>query len=173
MPTSAHASRRREAAPSPTEGPPPHRLLKGRLRFPPCALQGARFSPQRPLPITHVPTLKPPRAPRPAPPCPALHSCPGPRDTRPTCPQVTPHLPEQPLFSVPRPSLKGGCPSCLVLEFSPLSTYPPGGPPPSSLTSSVYLWGHLSPEHLIHTHIQPVATGFRAASQMLQTPCLR
>ena len=65
---------------------------------------------------------------------------------------MTPHLPGQPLSSVPRPSLKGGCPSCPVLEFSPLSTYPPGGAPPSSLTPSVHLWGHLSPEHLTPTY---------------------
>lgn len=96
---------------APRRGPPPHRLLKGRLRFPLGTLQGAQISPQRPLPVTRVRTLKPPRAPRPAPPCPVqtvpklraqfcrptgapqapctrpqppphLHSCPGPGDTR-------------------------------------------------------------------------------------------
>lgn len=165
---SAHASRRREAAPGPTEGtpPPPHCLLKGLLCFPPCTLQGAQFSPQRPLPVTRVHTLKPPRAPRPTPPCPAqmvlklraqsrrpagsLHPpsaatpppCrPGPRGCQ-AGPQVTsrdtavtPHHPGQPPFCVPCPSLKGGCPSCPVLEFSPLSTDPPRRTPSIQLDS--------------------------------------
>ena len=91
---------------------------------------------------------------------------------------VTPHLPGQPPSSVPCPSLKGGCPSCPILECSPLSTYPQGGPPPSSLTPSVCLWGQLSPQHHTYTHTHThtythPAAGFRAASQKQQTPCLR
>ena len=146
--------------------PPPHCLLKGLLCFPPCTLQGAQFSPQRPLPVTRVHTLKPPRAPRPTPPCPAqmvlklraqsrrpagsLHQpsaatpppCrPGPRGCQ-AGPQVTsrdtavtPHHPGQPPSCVPCPSLKGGCPSCPVLEFSPLSTDPPRRTPSIQLDS--------------------------------------